>query len=168
MLLVQVLLMEKLVVHYSFLIIMIIYKPLENLVVFSIFNFQFLMLRSFRTSWDDKLKWLSKLVIFTLYASIFNFLWIATKFCLTVIILHTKIATNLRFSQWQPKNNEIATSSMNSHNDSVGWVWLLPYWDCHGFFKASQWRALNNEIVTSSTKSHNYKLRTDEITIYYK
>ena len=58
---------------------------------FSIFNFQFLILRSFRTSWDDKLKWLCKLIIFPLCASIFNFLWIATS-C-------------KQLSQWQVKNN---------------------------------------------------------------
>ena len=38
-----------------------------------IFNFQFWSsLRSFRTSWDDKLKWLSKHIIFPLCASIFS------------------------------------------------------------------------------------------------
>ena len=37
------------------------------------------MLRSFRTSRDDKLKWLCKHIIFPLCASIFNFLWIATS-----------------------------------------------------------------------------------------
>ena len=79
-----------------------------------IFNFQFWSsLRSFRTSWDDKLKWLCKHIIFPLCASIFNFnfLWIATS-C-------------KQLSQWQAKNNEIATAFSKPRNDGVGVLSLV-------------------------------------------
>ena len=64
------------------------------------------MLRSFRTSWDDKLKWLSKLVIFALCASIFNFLWIAT--------------TSAKSRNDEPKITRLPRVASNSRNDEPG------------------------------------------------
>ena len=79
-----------------------------------IFNFQFIMLRSFCTSWDDKLKWLSKLIIFVLCASIFNFLWIATS-CKQL----SQWRCGSKFSQWQHLIECHSTTSRDCHRPSA-------------------------------------------------
>ena len=87
-----------------------------------------------------------------------------------VIVPHTEIATG--FSS--PRNDGVGVLSLrgvkrrsnpqslitNTKTEKKKIPWMnncIPYWDCHGFFKASQWRCWGTVIASEAKQSINHK-----------
>ena len=122
------------------------------------------MLCSFRTSWDDKLKWLCKHIIFPLCVSIFNFLCINFQFSIFNFSLNPPVASQLPPLQREANPHKPQKVNIKTKRKRIPWInkivshteiatnlrfsqWRvlfdchgIPSRDCHGFFKASQWR----------------------------
>ena len=122
-------------------------------------NFQFLILRSFRTSWDDKLKWLCKHIILPLCVSIFNFQFFIFNFFSTPPVAsqlpplrreakpHKPLLTALCHCEtsqksWQSTNHWY----LFIHKKTKRIHHLLPL--CHCETSQKSWQSINHKTPT--------------------
>ena len=117
------------------------------------------MLRSFRTSWDDKLKWLCKHIIFPLCVSIFNF------------SLNPPVASQLPPLQREANPHKPQKVNTKIKRKRISWINnCTPSRDCHepSVLAMTVWvvcGCLYNEILTPSVLFIQRKIK--EFTTLY-
>ena len=104
------------------------------------------MLRSFRTSWDDKLKWLSKHIIFPLCILIFNF------------SLNPPVASQLPPLQREASPPQTTNNKHKNRKEKEFHEWIIvPHTEIATGLWPSQWRCGGTVIASEAKQSTNHK-----------